>query len=150
VRTCIFWTLFVALSLTTAAHAQEPAHGHSRPFVTSPALPDCATINVVDGNPATEPSITMINIIKDCVIPWHWHTARERLIIVEGTGVVEMKGGRTLNVVPGEFVMMVAKKIYRFTATSEVTLYSIPDGPFDIHYVDADGKEIATAEATKK
>jgi hypothetical protein len=40
-----------------------------------------------------------------------------------------------------------AKGIHRFTAQSAVLLYDMPDGVFDIHYVDAAGNEIPPDKA---
>lgn len=149
-RTRVFWALFLSLIfIATTVQAQEPSPSHSRKFVNSPMLPACATIDVLDGNPATEAATIMIHITKGCIVPWHWHTSKERVVVVEGKGVFEMKEGKTLNVAPGEFVMMAPKHIHRFTAQADAILYSFPDGPFDIHYVDPDGKEITPAEALK-
>lgn len=146
-----YWALFFSLIfIATTVHAQEASPSHSRKFVNSPMLPDCATIAVVDGNPATEAAAIMIHITKGCIVPWHWHTAKERVVVVQGNGVFEMKEGKTFNVISGEFVAMASKHIHRFTALADVVLYSFPDGPFDIHYVDPDGKEITPAEALKK
>lgn len=150
-RRRVFWALFLSpIFIATTVQAQEPSSSHSHKFVNSPTLPACATINVVDGNPATEAATIMIHITEGCVVPWHWHTSKERIVVVKGNGVVEMKEGKTLNVVPGEFVAMAAKHIHRFTALTDVILYNMPDGPFDIHYVDPTGKEIPLADALKQ
>lgn len=150
-RARIFWALFFSLIfVATTVQAQEPSPSHSRKFVISPTLPACAAIAVLDGNPATEAATIMIRIAKGCVVPWHWHTAKERVVVVQGNGVFEMKEGKTFNVVPGEFVAMAPKHIHRFTALTDVILYNFPNGPFDIHYVDPDGKEITPPEAFRK
>jgi quercetin dioxygenase-like cupin family protein len=150
-RTRVFLALFLSLIfVATMVEAQEQSPSHSRKFVNSPTLPACATIDVVDGNPAIEAATIMIHITEGCVVPWHWHTSKERIVVVKGNGVVEMKEGKTLNVVPGEFVAMAPKHIHRFTALTDVILYNFPDGPFDIHYVDPDGKEVTPLEAFKK
>ena len=149
-RTRVFWALFLSLTLiSTAVQAQEPSPGHSRKFVNSPMLPACAAIAVLDGNPAAEAATIMIRITKGCIVPWHWHTAKERVVVVQGNGVFEMKEGKTFNVVPGEFVAMAPKHIHRFTALTDVILYNFPNGPFDIHYVNSAGEEIQPSEALK-
>ena len=47
----------------------------------------------------------------------------------------------------GEYLYLPAKGIHRFTANTAVYLYDMPDGAFDIHYVDAEGKEIPPEKA---
>ena len=57
-------------------------------------------------------------------------------------------GTRTFTVnVKGVEEYLPGKGIHRFTAKSAVYLYAMPDGVFDIHYVDAEGKEIPPEKA---
>ena len=57
----------------------------------NPALPSCGVGNVKDGNPGTGPAVININFQTGCVIPWHWHTPNERLVIVSGSAKAEME-----------------------------------------------------------
>lgn len=150
-RTCTLGAMFVCLLLCShPSHAQAPAPlpmtykaAATTTFGNHPALPTCATIAVQDGDPSSGPSIIMIKAKTGCVIPWHWHTPNERLIIVSGSGKAEMKDmTRVLTLKPGDYVLLPSKGIHQFTAESDVELFDISDASFDIHYVDADGKEI--------
>jgi quercetin dioxygenase-like cupin family protein len=119
-------------------------------FGNHPALPTCATIAVQDGDPGTGPSTIMIKAKAGCVIPWHWHTPNERLIIISGSAKGEMKDMQpALTLKPGDYVVLPAKGIHQFTALADVALFDLSDAPFDIHYVDADGKEIPPEAALK-
>ena len=143
---------FAALSLT--AQSPEPLPmaykaAATTTFGNHPALPTCSTIAVQDGDPTQGPSVIMIKAEAGCVIPWHWHTPNERLIIVSGSAKGEMKDMKPLMLKPGDFVVLPAKGIHQFTALTAVELYDLSDAAFDIHYVDSDGKEIPVEQALK-
>src|SRR2546430_7794579 len=38
-----------------------------------------------------------------CMIPWHWHTPTEHVMIVSGSAKVEMKGGSNATLGPGGY-----------------------------------------------
>lgn len=157
-RTCALGALFTCLLVCPLRiHAQSPeplpmaykAAGATT-FGNHPALPTCATIAVQDGDPGKGPSIIMLKAKAGCVIPWHWHTPNERLIIVNGSAKGEMKGeASALMLKPGDYVLLPSKGIHQFTALADVELFDLSDAPFDLHYVDADGKEIDPDVALK-
>ena len=144
-RTRILFTLLASFIFLSAASAQDTmsykaaATAQTGPM---PILPACATAAVTDGDPSKPGSIIMIKIKAGCVIPQHWHSANERLIIVSGSGHAGMKGMSATALSAGDFIYLPAKGIHLFHAVTDVVLYDISDGPFDIHYVDASGREI--------
>lgn len=153
-----FWATSVCFALTNLgliAQSPEPLPmaykaAAAATFGSHPALPACGTIAVQDGDPTQGPSVIMLKAKAGCVIPWHWHTANERLIIVSGSAKGEMKDMKPLMLKPGDFVVMPAKGIHQFTALTDVELYDLSDAAFDIHYVDASGSEIPVETALKK
>jgi quercetin dioxygenase-like cupin family protein len=144
--------LLLLVGLTAALAAQDMG-----PMgVTSPAtakfgnmagLPTCMTLAVLHGDPSKGPSTILLKFKPGCSVPWHWHTANESLVMASGTGSAQMKDGQPMTMKAGDFLFLSAKGIHRFTAQSAVLLYDMPDGAFDIHYVDADGKEIPPDKA---
>ena len=156
-RICTLWAMSISFALATLpslAQSPEPLPMAYKPAADAklgnhPALPSCATVAVQDGDPGKGPSMIMIKAEAGCVIPWHWHTANERLIIVSGSAKGEMKDMQPLAMKPGDFIVLPSKGVHQFTAQSAVELYDISDAPFDIHYVDPAGKEIAVNEALK-
>ena len=62
--------------------------------------------------------------------------------MMSGSAKAEMKGMDPVLLKPGGYILLSAKHIHQFTAVTEVEVYLINDGPFDIHYVDSTGKEI--------
>ena len=156
-RICTLWATsvcFALASFSSLAQSPEPLPmaykaADAVTFGNHPALPQCGTIAVQDGNPNAGPSIILIKVKAGCVIPWHWHTANERLIIVSGSAKGEMKDAQPLMLKPSDFVVLPAKGIHQFTALTDTELYDLSDAAFDIHYVDPGGKEIPVEAALK-
>ena len=144
---CLAMASVAAFSQSAATMAYKAAA--TTKFGPHPALPACATIAVQDGNPGTGPSIIMLRAKAGCVLPWHWHTPNERLIIVSGSAKADMKDAKPTTLHPGDFILLPSKGIHQFTALTSVELFDISDAPFDMHYVDASGTEIPVATALK-
>jgi quercetin dioxygenase-like cupin family protein len=146
--------LFV-LCLTALAQGQdnaEKAMGQNvseMKFVPIPSMPTCSKGSVQTGDPAKGASIILAKGAAGCRFPWHWHTANEHLMMVTGEGRLEMKDGKPLTLKPGGFAMMPSRHVHQFRCTAACTLYVYSDTLFDIHYVDADGKELSAEEALK-
>jgi quercetin dioxygenase-like cupin family protein len=119
-------------------------------FVNMPNIPDCAKIAVERGDPAKGPSVLLLKLEPGCTIPWHWHTAGETLIIVKGKGQMQMKDGQPMDAGVGDFVYLPGKHVHQFRSSTAVLLYDLPDGAFDIHYVDKAGNEIPFGDAIKQ
>jgi quercetin dioxygenase-like cupin family protein len=148
----ILGLLVLMVALTTLVAAQEMDHmGVVSPstskFGNMAGLPACLTLSVLHGDPTKGPSTILLKFAPGCSVPWHWHTANETLVIVSGKGSAEMKNGTPMAMKAGDYLFLPAKGIHRFSAKSAVYMYDMPDGAFDIHYVDAEGKEIPPDKA---
>jgi quercetin dioxygenase-like cupin family protein len=153
-----FAALLVLLSALVAgpvlrrAQAEEKmvyAARSASKFANLPGLPTCMTLSVQDGDPSKGASVILAKFTAGCVVPWHWHTATEHLMIVSGHGKGEMKDGPTAALSPGDYLLLPGKSVHQFTCTAACTVFLVIDGTFDIHYVDASGKEIPPDEALK-
>lgn len=113
-------------------------------------LPSCITMAVESGDPSKGPSVIVFKGTAGCAIPWHWHTPTEHVMIVSGSAKVEMKGGASALLGPGGYAMMPSKHVHQFTCVSACSAFVNSDAPFDIHYVDANGKEIPPDAALVK
>lgn len=118
-------------------------------FVNLPGLPTCMTVAVQRGDPSKESAALLLKFTAGCVVPWHWHTAGEQLLLVSGTGKAEMKDGKPMGMHQGDYAYLPSKNIHQFTAVTAVMMLDIPDAAFDIHYVDKDGNEIPPEKALK-
>ena len=147
----------VLLSLMTAtAVAQQtdkPITQNTSPsqFQKHPALPDCLTLAVQRGDPSSGPSILLVKGTTGCSAPWHFHSPNEQLMMVSGTGRVEMKGEPAVNLHSGGFAYAPVKHVHQFTCVGgPCSFFLHSDGPFDIHYVDQNGNEIPAEQALHK
>jgi hypothetical protein len=146
------WVLAIAAML---AHSAVWAEGHGinvndMKFATMPILPSCASAAVPQGDPTKGPSFVYGKIGSNCVIPWHWHTANENIMMVSGEAKLETRDGKPITITTGGFAMMPSKHVHRFTCVKSCSMYVYSDAIFDIHYVNAQGQEIAADEALKK
>jgi quercetin dioxygenase-like cupin family protein len=135
-----------ALAAEAGSHVQNVAQ---MKFVNMPGMPTCTQGSVLKGDPSKEPSIILAKASKGCSFPWHWHTPSEHLMMVSGTAVAETKDSGPLTLKPGGFALMPSKHVHRFRCTSACELYLYADAPFDMHYVDAQDKELTPDEALK-
>ena len=113
-------------------------------------LPSCITMAVESGDTSKGSSVIVFKGTSGCPIPWHWHTPTEHVMLVSGSAKVEMKGGSSAILGPGGYAMMPSKHVHQFSCTSACTAFVTSDTAFDIHYVDADGKEIPPDVALAK
>jgi uncharacterized protein (TIGR02246 family) len=101
-------------------------------------------------------AVSLVKFDPGCIIPWHWHTPNENVMVVDGALLQEWKDHPSSVAKRGDFVHIPSHQVNQATCVSDapcmILLYS--DGPWDMHYVDASGKEIsgdeAVAAATKK
>jgi quercetin dioxygenase-like cupin family protein len=120
-------------------------------FVAVPGLPACVTSAVQSGDPSKGASILLFKGRAGCRVPWHWHTPTEQVMIVSGSAVFDMKDHKgPLMLGPGGYARMPSKHIHQFTCTSACSGFVSSDAAFDIHYVDAAGKEITPEAALAK
>ena len=144
--------LCLPLLVASPAAAQHAAHPVGRniaemTFAPVPGLPACAAGAVQTGDPATGPTIVASRIEAGCVIPWHWHTPNEHLILASGTARVESRVGPPVTLRAGCFALMPSRHVHQFRCEEACVLYVYSDAAFDIHYVDGQGTEITAADA---
>jgi quercetin dioxygenase-like cupin family protein len=149
-----FFTLSLILSTSTAIQAQEMSSKSGQnvtemTFANVPGLPTCTVGSVQNGDPAKGPSIIFARIDAGCVIPWHWHTPSEHLMMVKGVAHVEMKDGKPLTLESGGYALMPSRHVHQFRCEKACSLYIYSDAAFDMHYVDAQGNEISAEDALK-
>ena len=145
----LFFVVGVALAPATAEDTMGTASMAKAKFGNLPVLPKCATISPANGDPSKGAATIMAKVAAGCVIPWHWHTAREQLMFVTGTAKVDMKDGAPARLHSGDFINLPSKNVHQFTCLAACTFFLATDGAFDIHYVDAGGNEISMEDALK-
>lgn len=118
-------------------------------FEPVPGMPACAPGAVLSGDPAKGPSIIIGKLAPGCSIPWHYHTPNEHLMMISGVARVDVKDGEPITLRAGGFALMPSRHVHQFRCTTACSLFVYSDAAFDIHYVDAQGKEIPADEALK-
>ena len=95
--------------------------------------PDCLQFFLETGDLKTGPSTAIIKAGPKCVIPPHYHTAEEQLIIVKGDVSTGMQGMQDTVLGPGGFAMMPSKLPHWFTCAKEECLMFVTfDRAYDI------------------
>src|SRR6266403_6075985 len=148
------WVFFVSCCFQLSSVGQDMggmtfAAAKTSKFVNLPGLPTCLTVAVQRGDPSKGSAALMLKFAPGCVVPWHWHTAGEQLVLVSGKGTAEMKDGKPAGMSPGDYAYLPANSIHQFKAVTAVLMLNIPDAAFDIHYVDKSGTEIPPDQALK-
>jgi quercetin dioxygenase-like cupin family protein len=97
----------------------------------------CLASAVETGNPAQGPSTIILKAPPNCLVPWHYHTAAEQLIVVQGSVRTEMDGMSPHALGPGGFAAMPGKVKHQFSCQSKTAcvLFVTFDGAYDIFWV---------------
>ena len=119
-------------------------------FQKVPGAPECLTAAVEQGDPS-KAVVFLLKATAGCSVPWHYHTANEQLMLVSGTGRVEMKDAKPVDLHAGGFAYAPAKHVHKFTCVGRPCEFFLSsDAAFDIHYVDESGSEIPPEKALAK
>ena len=117
-------------------------------FEAGPNVPACAKVAVLRENPANGASVNVAKWPAGCRVPKHWHTPNLELIMISGKMRLETEGNKMLQA--GDYVFLPSRHHHEFPCATACVFYLISDGPFDIHYVDIDGKEIPAEQALRR
>ncbi len=114
-----------------------------------PGMPTCLSGAVESGDPMTGPGFILVKLKTKCKIPWHWHTAGESVMVVSGTGRMDMVDAKSQTLKAGGFAKLPSHHIHQFGCKGKCTLFIYTDAAFDIHYTNKDGNELPAEQALK-
>jgi quercetin dioxygenase-like cupin family protein len=99
--------------------------------------PACLQFALENGDMKTGPSTAIMKAAPNCVVPPHYHTAEEQLIIVRGDVSTGMEGMSETVLHAGGFAMMPSKAVHWFscTAKEECVMFVTFDRAYDIVWV---------------
>jgi quercetin dioxygenase-like cupin family protein len=99
--------------------------------------PDCLQFVLENGDLKTGPTTAIMKATPNCVVPPHYHTAEEQLIIVKGYVSTGMEGMKDTVLGPGGFAMMPSKAPHWFTCTAkeECLMFVTFDRAYDIAWL---------------
>ena len=104
----------------------------------------CLASAVESGDPAKGPSTIILKAPPNCLVPWHYHTAEEQLMVTEGTVRTEMEGMTARALTPGGFAMMPGKAKHQFSCQSKApcVMFVTFDRVYDIFWVKDEKKSM--------
>jgi quercetin dioxygenase-like cupin family protein len=135
------WQLVAYISLLGgAALAQESRWGDIKPFTAVKFARDsdvkCLQSGLEAGDPTKGSSTFILKAPPGCVVPWHYHTAQEQLIIIDGTVLAEMIDHLPTRLGPGGFAVMGGRMAHQFTCNGKAAcvMFVTFDRAYDIFW----------------
>jgi hypothetical protein len=100
----------------------------------------CLMEAVESGEYARGPSTLILKTPPKCLVPWHYHTSAEQLIVIRGSVLAEMEGMAPAALGPGGFAMMPSQSKHEFSCKSnnECILVVSFDGPTETTWLKDD------------
>lgn len=125
---------FPALLAQTAQH--NAAIPLSEVAFTQDEDVSCLSYALESGDLDKGPSTLILKAKPDCVVPWHYHTAQEQLMVVQGKVLTEMEGMPKAMLEPGGFGFMESRVKHQFscTSTADCILFVTFDRTYDIFW----------------
>jgi quercetin dioxygenase-like cupin family protein len=120
---CFAPLAIVLAAVAASSQGQTAPHGVVTPLasakLTSDGQPACLKSALENGDPNTGPSTFLLEAAPGCVVPAHYHTAEEQLIVVHGDVLTGMDSMSEETLGPGGFAMMPSKAMHWFTCQSK-------------------------------
>jgi len=130
--------LLVAVGAASRGQGQTSPHGIVTPLAGANLVfdgePACLKVARENGNPDKGASTFLLEAPSGCVVPAHYHTAEEQLMVVRGDVLTGMDGMPEQTLGPGGFAMMPSKAMHWFTCKSKDTclMFVTFDRTYDI------------------
>jgi quercetin dioxygenase-like cupin family protein len=120
-------------------------------FHQTPIMPPCFAGALQRINRSNGAAVFLVRVVGNsgCTVPAHWHTSGEQITVVSGTVKVEMQDNKSFELKEGGYAYLPSKHVHVFSCAGPCVHFVQSDGPYDIHYVNKEGKEITLAEALK-
>jgi len=115
-------TIALLLCIIGNATTQDRPLGVTLPYSAVQFKSDedvkCLKYAVESGDPEKGPSTHILSFPQGCTFPWHYHTAEEQMLVIEGKVSVEMNSSAGAVLGPGGFAMMPSKESHQFSCKS--------------------------------
>jgi len=130
--------LLVAVAASSWGQEQISKRGMVAPLASANLVfdgePGCLKVARENGDPDKGASTFLLEAPSGCVVPAHYHTAEEQLMVVQGDVLTGMDGMAEATLGPGGFAMMPSKAMHWFTCKSKNTclMFVTFDRTYDI------------------
>jgi len=115
--------LLVAVGASSRGQGQISPRGIVAPLASANLVfdgePACLKVARENGDPDKGASTFLLEAPSRCVVPAHYHTAEEQLMVVRGDVLTGMDGMAEATLGPGGFAMMPSKAMHSFTCKSK-------------------------------
>jgi len=115
--------LLVAVGAASRGQGQTSPHGIVTPLAGANLVfdgePACLKVARENGDPDKGASTFLLEAPSGCVVPAHYHTAEEQLMVVRGDVLTGMDGMPEQTLGPGGFAMMPSKAMHWFSCQSK-------------------------------
>lgn len=115
--------LLAALGASSRGQGQISPHGIVTPLASAKLVfdgePACLKVARENGDPDKGASTFLLEAPSGCVVPAHYHTAEEQLMVVRGDVRTGMDGMAEATLGPGGFAMMPSKAMHWFSCQSK-------------------------------
>jgi len=115
--------LLVAAGAASRGQGQTSPHGIVTPLASAHLVfdgePACLKVARENGDPDKGASTFLLEAPSGCVVPAHYHTAEEQLMVVRGDVLTGMDGMPEQTLGPGGFAMMPSKAMHWFSCQSK-------------------------------
>jgi quercetin dioxygenase-like cupin family protein len=130
--------VILLLAAGASSRGRNSQHGIVTPLASANLVfdgePACLKVARENGDPDKGPSTFLLEAPSGCVVPAHYHTAEEQLMVVRGDVLTGMEGIAEATLDPGGFAMMPSKAMHWFTCKSKDTclMFVTFDRKYDI------------------
>ena len=125
--------LLVAVAASSRGQEQISTRGIVTPLANANLVfdgePACLKVARENGDPDKGTSTFLLEAPSGCVVPAHYHTAEEQLMVVQGDVLSGMDGMAEATISPGGFAMMPSKAMHWFTCKSKNAVIAYCSGP---------------------
>src|SRR6266567_7139226 len=115
--------LLVAVAASSRGQEQISRRGIVTPLASANLVfdgePACLKVARENGDPDKGASTFLLEAPSGCVVPSHYHSAEEQLMVVRGEVLTGMDGMAEATLGPGGFAMMPSKAMHWFTCKSK-------------------------------
>ena len=125
-------------AIGVSLQGQIASHGVVTPLASANLVfdgePACLKVARENGDPDIGASAFLLEAPSGCVVPAHYHTAEEQLMVVRGDVLTGMDGMPETTMDPGGFAMMPSKAMHWFScqAKSPCLMFVTFDRKYDI------------------
>ena len=135
---CTALTLFGAA--WPSIQAAPAMNGAVKPLASIQFVADddvkCLSDAIETGDPDSGSSTLLLKAAPGCVVPWHYHTAVEQLIVISGTVLTEMSDHPASLLLAGGFAVMASMAPHRFACQGKLECLMVVsfDRKYDIFW----------------